>query len=103
MTSSRFPLLSLTVLGFATGSLSAASSPAFALFVGASFCAAFGWEISRKSRAPQDEVDGYDRWQGDIAHRATGSLVADRAGRATGWAMAAIRSTIVSSPSSRPG
>jgi GTP-binding protein len=31
--------------------------------------------------------DGYDSWQGDIAHRATGSLVADRAGRATGWAI----------------
>ena len=31
--------------------------------------------------------DGWDPWQGDIAHRLTGVLVADRAGRATGYAI----------------
>jgi GTP-binding protein len=31
--------------------------------------------------------DGYERWQGDIAHRLTGALVADRAGKATGYAI----------------
>jgi GTP-binding protein len=31
--------------------------------------------------------DGYDAWQGDIPHRATGALVADRAGRATAYAI----------------
>ncbi len=31
--------------------------------------------------------DGYDTWQGDIPHRATGALVADRAGRATAYAI----------------
>jgi GTP-binding protein len=31
--------------------------------------------------------DGYDVWQGDIAHRTTGSLVADRPGRATAYAI----------------
>jgi GTP-binding protein len=30
---------------------------------------------------------GYEEWQGDIPTRATGSLVADRAGRATGFAI----------------
>ncbi len=31
--------------------------------------------------------DGYDPWQGDIPHRATGALVADRAGWATAYAI----------------
>ncbi len=31
--------------------------------------------------------DGYDPWQGEIPHRATGALVADRAGRATAYAI----------------
>ncbi|MGH7308028.1 MAG: translational GTPase TypA [Candidatus Rokuibacteriota bacterium] len=31
--------------------------------------------------------DGWDIWQGDIAHRQNGALVADRLGRATGYAI----------------
>ena len=31
--------------------------------------------------------DGYEPWQGDIAHRTTGAMVADRPGRATGYAI----------------
>jgi len=31
--------------------------------------------------------DGYEPWQGEIAHRSTGSLVADRPGRATAYAI----------------
>jgi GTP-binding protein len=31
--------------------------------------------------------DGWDGWQGDIAHRQNGALVADRAGRTTGYAI----------------
>ena len=31
--------------------------------------------------------DGWDDWQGDIAHRQTGALVADRPGRATAYAI----------------
>ncbi len=31
--------------------------------------------------------DGWDEWQGDIAHRQNGALVADRPGRATGYAI----------------
>lgn len=31
--------------------------------------------------------DGYEPWQGDIAHRPTGALVADRTGRATAYAI----------------
>jgi GTP-binding protein len=31
--------------------------------------------------------DGWDTWQGDIAHRQNGALVADRAGRTTGYAI----------------
>jgi GTP-binding protein len=31
--------------------------------------------------------DGWDEWQGEIAHRQNGALVADRTGRATGYAI----------------
>jgi GTP-binding protein len=31
--------------------------------------------------------DGYDEWQGEIPSRPTGALVADRAGRATAYAL----------------
>jgi GTP-binding protein len=31
--------------------------------------------------------DGWDEWQGDIAHRQSGALVADRTGRTTGYAI----------------
>jgi GTP-binding protein len=31
--------------------------------------------------------DGYDAWQGEISHRSTGTLVADRPGRATAYAV----------------
>ena len=31
--------------------------------------------------------DGYEPWQGDIPHRITGALVADRAGKVTGYAI----------------
>ncbi len=31
--------------------------------------------------------DGWEPWQGDIAHRATGALIADRAGKATAYAI----------------
>jgi GTP-binding protein len=31
--------------------------------------------------------DGWESWQGEIPHRSTGSLVADRAGRATAYAL----------------
>jgi GTP-binding protein len=31
--------------------------------------------------------DGYEPWQGDIPHRITGALVADRAGKSTGYAI----------------
>jgi len=31
--------------------------------------------------------DGYEPWQGEIAHRSTGAMVADRSGRTTGYAI----------------
>jgi GTP-binding protein len=35
--------------------------------------------------------DGWDFWQGDIEHRATGALVADRSGKATAYAIEALQ------------
>jgi GTP-binding protein len=44
--------------------------------------------------------DGWEVWQGEIAHRSTGALVADRAGRATGYAIENLqpRGTLFLSP-----
>jgi len=44
--------------------------------------------------------DGYDRWQGEIEHRATGALVADRTGRTTAYAIEHLqpRGTLFISP-----
>jgi GTP-binding protein len=36
--------------------------------------------------------DGYEPWQGDIPHRTTGALVADRPGRATAYASGHLQS-----------
>jgi GTP-binding protein len=35
--------------------------------------------------------DGWEPWQGEIAHRATGALVSDRTGRATAYAIDALQ------------
>jgi GTP-binding protein len=47
--------------------------------------------------------DGYDPWQGEIPHRITGALVADRAGKATGYAIERIqdRGTLFIEPGER--
>src|SRR2546428_6084854 len=44
--------------------------------------------------------DGWDEWQGEIGHRQNGALVADRTGRATGYAIDHLqaRGTMVISP-----
>jgi len=44
--------------------------------------------------------DGYDRWQGEIEHRATGALVSDRGGRTTAYAIEHLqpRGTLFVSP-----
>ncbi len=44
--------------------------------------------------------DGYEPWQGEIAHRTTGSLVSDRPGRTTGYAIEHLqpRGTILVAP-----
>jgi GTP-binding protein len=44
--------------------------------------------------------DGYDRWQGDIEHRASGALVSDRGGRTTAYAIEHLqpRGTLFVSP-----
>jgi len=52
------PLLALTVYSCAAARESCAAPETFALFVGAGFFAAFGWEVSRKLRTPDDEVEG---------------------------------------------
>jgi GTP-binding protein len=47
--------------------------------------------------------DGHEPWQGDIPHRVTGALVADRAGRVTGYAIERVqdRGEIFTEPGER--
>src|SRR5437667_922194 len=42
---------------------------------------------TRGTGLPNPLFDGWDAWQGDIAHRQNGALVADRGGRATAYAI----------------
>src|SRR5437870_1811985 len=47
--------------------------------------------------------DGYEAWQGEIPHRITGALVADRAGKVTGYAIEHVqdRGTMFVEPTER--
>jgi GTP-binding protein len=44
-------------------------------------------QVTRGTAVLHSVFDGFEAWQGEIAHRTNGALVADRAGRATGYAI----------------
>ena len=44
-------------------------------------------QVTRGTGVLHSVFDGFAPWQGEIAHRTNGALVADRAGRATGYAI----------------
>ncbi len=56
------PLLTLVAFSFATGVAFWKAPPAYWLFVGASFFLGMGLEISRKIRAPENEIDGVETY-----------------------------------------
>jgi len=56
------PLLAVLVFSFATGRYSWDAPVWFWIYSLVGFFVAFNWEVSRKIRAPEDEVDGLDSY-----------------------------------------
>src|SRR5690606_9152035 len=56
------PLLSLVVYSFSTGEYFWNAPGWYWLYSLVSFFVAFNWEISRKIRAPEEEIDGVDSY-----------------------------------------
>lgn len=56
------PLLALTVFGFATNQLPWQAPGWFLVYAFVGFFVTFNWEVSRKIRAPEEEIDGVDSY-----------------------------------------
>ncbi len=56
------PLLSLMIFSFATGRWPWQAPPWYWLYTFVGFFVSFNWEISRKIRAPEEEIDGVDSY-----------------------------------------
>jgi 4-hydroxybenzoate polyprenyltransferase len=56
------PLMALMVFSFATGELPWRAPPWFWLYSFVGFFVTFNWEISRKIRAPEEEIEGVDSY-----------------------------------------
>jgi len=56
------PLLAIAVFSFATGRYAWQAPPWYWLYSFVGFCVAFNWEVSRKIRAPEDEIEGVDTY-----------------------------------------
>jgi 4-hydroxybenzoate polyprenyltransferase len=56
------PLLALAVWSFATGMFPWQAPGWYWLYSLVGFCVAFNWEVSRKIRAPEDEIDGVETY-----------------------------------------
>lgn len=56
------PLLALMVFSFATGKAPWEAPPLFWLYAWVGFFVTFNWEVSRKIRAPEEEIDGVDSY-----------------------------------------
>lgn len=56
------PLLAMIVFSFTTGEYLWAASPWFWLYACVGFFVTFNWEISRKIRAPEQEIEGVDSY-----------------------------------------
>lgn len=56
------PLLSLMVFSFATGRYPWEAPAWFWLYAWVGFFVTFNWEVSRKIRAPEDEIEGVDSY-----------------------------------------
>ena len=56
------PLLALLVFSFATGRWPREAPPWFWLYAWVGFFVTFNWEVSRKIRAPEDEIEGVETY-----------------------------------------
>jgi 4-hydroxybenzoate polyprenyltransferase len=56
------PLLAIAIFSFATGGSPWQAPGWYWLYSFVGFCVAFNWEISRKIRAPEEEIDGVDTY-----------------------------------------
>jgi 4-hydroxybenzoate polyprenyltransferase len=56
------PLLSLMVFSFATGRYPWEAPPWFWVYAWVGFFVTFNWEVSRKIRAPEDEIEGVETY-----------------------------------------
>ena len=56
------PLLSLMIFSFATGQMPWQAPPVYWLYAFVGFFVTFNVEVSRKIRAPEDEIDGLDSY-----------------------------------------
>jgi 4-hydroxybenzoate polyprenyltransferase len=56
------PLLSLLVFSFATGRWPWTAPPWYWMYACVGFFVTFNWEVSRKIRAPEDEIEGVDTY-----------------------------------------
>jgi 4-hydroxybenzoate polyprenyltransferase len=56
------PLLALVVYSFATGEYFWTAPAWFWLYSAVGFFVAFNWEVSRKIRAPEEEIEGVDSY-----------------------------------------
>lgn len=56
------PLLSLVVFSFATGRWPWQAPPWYWVYAWVGFFVTFNWEVSRKIRAPEDEIEGVDSY-----------------------------------------
>lgn len=69
------PLLSLTVFSFTTGRFPWQAPPTFLLYSAVGFFVTFNWEVSRKIRAPEDEIEGVASYTRIFGTRGAAHLV----------------------------
>jgi 4-hydroxybenzoate polyprenyltransferase len=56
------PLLAIAIFSFATGGYPWQAPAWYWVYSWVGFCVAFNWEVSRKIRAPEEEIDGVDTY-----------------------------------------
>ncbi len=56
------PLMSIAIFSFATGGYPWQAPGWYWMYSFVGFCVAFNWEVSRKIRAPEEEIDGVDTY-----------------------------------------
>lgn len=69
------PFIALTVFSFVTGELPWYAPGWYWLYAFVGLCVTLNWEISRKIRAPQDELEGVESYSSRFGYRRAAQLV----------------------------